>query len=74
MSAIENDEGEKWIYPFAYYYVARASAELNYISDAVNYIQKARKYSDYYFENKLGNMIGALEFNLQKARNIESNN
>ena len=74
LSAMENDEGEKWIYPFANYYAARASAELNYIPDAMGYIQKARKYSDYYYENKLGNMLGALEFNLQKAENIKSKN
>ena len=71
LSAIGNDEGEKWIYPFANYYAARATAELNFTADAMDYIIKARKYSDYFFENKLDNMLGALEFKLKKVESVK---
>jgi lipopolysaccharide biosynthesis regulator YciM len=71
LSAIENDEGEKWINPFAYYYAALASAELDYLSDAVVYIEKAREYSDYFYENKLANMLNALEYKLGKLGELE---
>ena len=71
LSAIGNDEGEKWIFPFACYYAARATAELNFTADAIDYINKARKYSDYFFENKLDNMLGALEFKLKKVESVK---
>lgn len=73
LSAIENDEAEKWIYAFAYYYAASASVELDYFDDAINYIGKARSYSDYFYENKLDNMLNALEYKIQKAGEGEEN-
>ncbi|MFB3056104.1 MAG: hypothetical protein ACE1ZQ_02945, partial [Ignavibacteriaceae bacterium] len=65
LSAIANDEGEKWIQPFAYYIAARASLKLNYLSDTKKYIEKAKEYSDYFYENKLANMLNAVEYKLK---------
>jgi len=65
LSAIANDEGEKWIQPFAYYFAARASLELNYLTDAKKYIEKINEYSDYFYENELANMLNAVEYKLK---------
>jgi len=65
LSAIANDEGEKWIKPFAYYFAARVSLKLNYLADAKKFIEEAKEYSDYFYENKLANMLNAVEYKLK---------
>jgi len=65
LSAIGNDESEKWIQPFAYYFAARVSLKLNYLADAKKYIEKVKEYSDYFYENKLANMLNAVEYKLK---------
>lgn len=65
LSAIANDEGEKWIQPFASYFVARISLKLNYLADAKKYLEKAKEYSNYFYENKLANMLNAVEYKLK---------
>ena len=65
ISAIANEEGEKWIKPFAYYFAAYVSLKLNYLEDAKIYIERAKGYSDYFYENKLANMLNALEYKLK---------
>jgi hypothetical protein len=67
LSTFANDDADKWIKPFAYYYAARVSVELGYQSDAVSYIEKARGYSDYVYENKLSNMLDALEYRMEST-------
>ena len=64
ISAIANDEGENWVKPFSYYFAACASLKLNYLEDAKRYIEKANEYSDYFYENKLANMLNAVEYKL----------
>lgn len=71
LSAIANDEGAKWIQPFAYYFAARASLELNYLTDAKKYIEKIKEYSDYFYENKLANMLNAVEYKLKMLEDAE---
>lgn len=65
LSAIANDEGENWIHPFASYFVARVSLKLNYPAGAKKYIEKAKEYSNYFYENKLANMLNAVEHKLK---------
>jgi tetratricopeptide (TPR) repeat protein len=65
LSAIANDDGEKWIQPFAYYFAARVSLKLNFLTDAKKYIEKTKEYSDYFYENELANMINAVEYKLK---------
>jgi len=65
LSAIANDEGEKWIQPFASYIIARVSLKLNYLADAKKYLEKAKEYSNYFYENKLSNMLNAVEYKLK---------
>jgi hypothetical protein len=65
ISAIANDEGEKWIQPFAYYLAVCVSLKLNYLEDAKKYIEKAKEYSDYFYENKLAKMLNAVEYKLK---------
>ena len=55
--------------PFAYYYAARVSLNLNYLSDVAMYIAEAREYSDYIYENKLTNLLNVLENKLPKTNN-----
>ena len=65
VSAIANDESEKWIKPFAYYFAARVSLKLNYLTDVKIYIEKAEEYTDYFYENKLANMLNAVKYKLK---------
>jgi len=65
LSAIANEEGENWIQPFAYYFAARISIKLNYLTDTKKYIEKIKEYSDYYYENELANMLNAVEYKLK---------
>lgn len=71
LSAAGNELAEPWIYPFAYYYTARASFSLNYKMEVRMYIDKAREYSDYPLENKLSNLLHALEYKLEKALEMD---
>lgn len=71
MSAAGNESAEMWIYPFAYYYTARASLELKYELEVQTYIDKARDYSDYPLEIKLSNRLHALEYKLEKLMEME---
>ncbi len=54
-----------WIQPFAAYFVARVSLKLNYLEGAKEYIEKAKEYSNYFYENKLANMLNAVEYKLK---------
>jgi len=65
LSAIANDDSENWIQPFASYFVARVSLKLNYPAGAKKYIEKAKEYSNYFYENKLANMLNAVEHKLK---------
>ncbi len=67
LSVIQNESAAKWIKAFGYYYAARSSFRLKYFSDAVSYLDKAKQFSDFFYENKLGNMINALEFKMDKS-------
>lgn len=67
LSVIQNDSAAKWIKAFGYYYAARSSFKLDYISDAVKFIDKTKQVSDYFYENKLENLVNALEYRLHKS-------
>ena len=67
LSVIQNKAAAKWIRAFGYFYAARSSYKLKYFSDASTYLEKAKQFSDYFYENKLGNWINALEYRLQKS-------
>jgi len=69
LSVIGNNKAETWMKPFAYYYAARVSLNLNYLSDVAMYIAEAREYSDYIYENKLTNLLNVLENKLPKTKN-----
>ncbi|RKY96525.1 MAG: hypothetical protein DRQ13_05775, partial [Ignavibacteriae bacterium] len=71
LSAIANDEGENWIQPFAAYFVARVSLKLNYLEGAREYLEKAKEYSNYFYENKLANMLNAVEYKLKILEDAE---
>jgi tetratricopeptide (TPR) repeat protein len=71
ISAIANDEGENWIQPFAYYFAAYVSLKLNYLEDAEKYIEKVKGYSDYFYENKLANMLNAVEYKIKMLEDAE---
>lgn len=67
LSVIQNKSAAKWIKAFGFYYAARSSYRLRYFSDAVGYLEKAKQFSDFFYENKLGNLINALEFKMHKS-------
>jgi hypothetical protein len=52
---------EKWIKPFACYYIARAKEKLGEIEDVQNYINEAEDYKSYDYQNKLKNLLFALK-------------
>jgi tetratricopeptide (TPR) repeat protein len=52
---------EKWIKPFACYYIARAKEKLGDMEDAQNYINEAEDYKSYDYQNKLKNLLFALK-------------
>ena len=66
LSVIQNKTATKWIKAFGYFYAARSSHKLEFLPDTFSYLEKARQFSDYFYENKLGNWINALEYRLQK--------
>jgi hypothetical protein len=68
MSAARNKSAKSWVCPFAYYYAARASLELNYKEDIRTFISKAREYSDYPYKNKLSNLLNVLEYKLEQLK------
>ena len=60
------DECESWIKPFACYYAARASKELNNYIDAKLFIEYANNFKNYFFENKLKDRLIFLSFLLKE--------
>lgn len=66
VSVFNFDDCELWVKPFACYYAARASKELQNISDAELFIGYANNFKDYFFENKLKDKLSFLSFLLKK--------
>jgi len=60
------DDCELWVKPFACYYAARASKELNNIVDAEFFIGYANNFSNYFYENKLMDKLSFLSFSLKE--------
>jgi hypothetical protein len=60
------DECDLWIKPFACYYAARASRELNNIIDAEFFIGYAGNFKNYFYENKLIDRLSFLSFLLKE--------
>jgi hypothetical protein len=60
------DDCELWVKPFACYYAARASKELNNIIDAKLFIDYAANFKNYFFENKLRDRLNFLTFMLEE--------
>ena len=60
------DECELWVKPFACYYAARASRELNNIIDAEFFIGYAGNFKNYFYENKLIDRLSFLSFLLKE--------
>ena len=56
------DDCESWVKPFACYYAARASNELNNRVDAEFFIGYASNFKDYFYENKLKDKLSFLSF------------
>ena len=54
-------ENEKWIKPFACFYVARADEKLGKEDDVKTYISEAEDYKDYDYQNKLKNLLFGLK-------------
>lgn len=71
LSAIANDDAKPMVKVFAFYYAARVSLKLGYPADAEMYLKKIENYSDYFYENKLANLINALEYKLVKYKNFQ---
>jgi len=67
LSVIQNDSAAKWVKAFGYYYAARSGYKLEYVSDAVTFIEKVKQFSDYFYENKLENLVNALEYRVHKS-------
>jgi tetratricopeptide (TPR) repeat protein len=57
---------ELWIKPFACYYAARASKELNNRIDAELFIEYANNFNNYLYENKLKDKLNFLSFVLKE--------
>jgi hypothetical protein len=60
------DDCELWVKPFACYYAARASKELNNIVDAEFFIGYANNFNNYFYENKLRDKLSFLSFSLKE--------
>lgn len=60
------DDYELWVKPFACYYAARASNELNNRIDAELFIEYASNFKDYFYENKLKDRLSFLSFLLNE--------
>jgi predicted negative regulator of RcsB-dependent stress response len=60
------DDCESWVKPFACYYAARASNELNNRVDAEFFIGYASNFKDYFYENKLKDKLSFLSYLLNE--------
>ena len=56
-----NMKNEKWIKPFACYYIARAKEKLHDKEGVKNYTNEAEDYKDYDYQNKLKNLLFGLK-------------
>ncbi len=56
-----NIKNEKWIKPFACYYIARAKEKIGDNEEVKTYIGEAEDYKDYDYQNKLKNLLFALK-------------
>jgi predicted negative regulator of RcsB-dependent stress response len=54
-------KNEKWIKPFACFYIARAKEKLGNDDDVKTYISEAEDYKDYDYQNKLKNLLFGLK-------------
>ena len=54
-----NTDEEKWVKPFAVFYIARAYKKMGNIVAFSNFINEAASYEDYDYQNKLQNLIYA---------------
>lgn len=59
------EECELWVKPFACYYAARASKEMNNVVDADFFIGYANNFNNYFYENKLRDKLSFLSFSLR---------
>ena len=66
LTAFKIENSERWIKPFACYFAARASHKLNNNLDANLFIRYAGNYSDYFYENKLKNLLYSLSYSINK--------
>jgi tetratricopeptide (TPR) repeat protein len=60
------EDCELWVKPFACYYAARASKELNNEVDAEFFIGYANNFNNYFYENKLRDKLSFLAFMLKE--------
>ena len=60
------EDCELWVKPFACYYAARASKELDNEVDAEFFIGYANNFSNYFYENKLRDKLSFLAFTLKE--------
>ena len=58
--SIETSE-EKWVKPFAVFYIARAYKKMGNIAAYNNFIDEAASYEDYDYQNKLKNLIYSIK-------------
>ena len=58
--SIETEE-EKWVKPFAVFYIARAYKKMGNIAAYNNFIDEAAGYEDYDYQNKLKNLIYSIK-------------
>jgi tetratricopeptide (TPR) repeat protein len=56
-----NAKEEKWIKPFAVYYIARAYKKMGNMVAYKNFIAEAGSYEDYDYQNKLRNLIYSIK-------------
>ena len=56
------EECELWVKPFACYFAARASKEMNNLVDAELFIGYANNFNNYFYENKLRDKLSFLSF------------
>lgn len=56
---------ENWIYPFAYYNTAKAYLKQKNYTDCLRNLEAAGDYNDYYYQNKLENLLSNLKGKLE---------
>ena len=54
-------KNEKWIKPFACYYIARAKQKMGDVEVAKSYVNDAEEFKNYDYQNKLKNLLFALK-------------